>query len=367
MSRRNAVLASSAVACLVLLSANDVGAEEIEHKFRLALSVGGFSASDSQHSPSGNRRALLLPDGTLKDRIFDPRNDAAAISDFGLEPQRGGVFSASYSLSRLWFVEASVGYRRGRIGNVEVQAQFDGIPIPNLQRFNFEVFNLDGGTLTQIPVQLTAGIRFRPKASFNPYLGAGVGYSFNSFEPSDELNQLSRDLDQSTGGFSRLTGTQLSGEDLLPAATTQNLSGIKVDAPNAPEWHFGGGFEYSFKRRWAVFLDARYMVYSGRFHMTVNGSDELGISVPNDQVVNTEPGAFGPFGAFSITRGGLIDGGSLVPVFGAPPGTNCAVSTVNCELTGPKDGINDTGKYYVHAGSVRYNGAAFQIGFKFTF
>ncbi len=351
---------------MVLSNANDVRAEEVEKKFRLALSVGGFGASDSQHSPSGNRRALLLPDGTLDDRIFDPRNDRGAISDFGIEPQTGGVLSASYSINRSWYAEASVGYRRGGIGNVEVQAQFDGAPIPIQQRFNFQVFNLDGGTLTQIPVQVTAGIRFRPKASFNPYLCAGLGYSFNSYTPSDEINQLSRDLDQSTGGFARLVGTQLSGESFTAPATTQNLSGIEVDAPDAPGWHFGGGFEFTFAKKWAVFLDARYMVYSGKFHMTVNGSNELGISVPDDQRVITEPDAFGPFGSVQITQGGLVDGGSYEPI-PTIPGANCSVSTSNCQLTGPPDGINDTGYYYVHAGSVRYNGAAFQIGFKLTF
>jgi hypothetical protein len=116
-----------------------------------------------------------------------------------------------------------------------------------------------------------------------------------------------------------------------------------------------------------VFLDARYFTYSGKFGMTVNGSSDLGVSVPNDQVVITDPGAFGPFGAVLISTGGLIDGGSFVPEPNAPEGTDCSVSHNNCTFTGPKDGIPDPGYYYVQAGSVRYNGISLQVGIKFTF
>src|SRR4029450_10773418 len=93
----------------------------------------------------------------------------------------------------------------------------------------------------------------------------------------------------------------------------QALQGVTVDVKNEPEWHAGGGLEYSFKSHWVAFLDARYSVSSGRFGMRINGSDELGISVPSDQIINTDPDAFGPFGAVQIDNGGLIDGGSWAP------------------------------------------------------
>ena len=278
------------------------------------------------------------------------------------------MLSASYAVSRLWYVEASVGYRSGTVGNVQVQAQFNGVPIPNTQAFNFRVFNLNGGTITQVPLEFTAGIRFRPKAAFNPYLCAGFGYTFMSYSPSDELNQLSLNLDQSVGGFSRIQGTLFGGESLANATTLANLSGIAVQVPDAPEWHFGGGFEITVKSRWTIFIDARYYTYSGKFGMTVDGGNELGISVPNDQAYVDQTGAFGPFGAVQITNGGLIDGGSFVPEPNAPPDTNCAANNnINCVFTGPQDGIPDPGYYYVQAGSIKYNGASLQFGFKYTF
>lgn len=367
VSRLRLRMALSAAALVLVVGTQGIRAEEIEKKFRIGFSIGSQSTTDQLHSPSANRRTLIEPNGEPFDAIFDPRNDSSAISDFGIETQYGGVLSASYAFTRNWYVEGSAGYRRGDVGNVEVQAQFDGAPLPTLQRFGFRIFNLSGGTLTQIPVQFTAGYRFRPKAAFNPYVCAGIGYVFNSFSPSDEIDELSRNLSGAVGGFAAIDGTARQGESFSAPTEYKNLSGITVDAPDAPEWHAGGGFEFTVKSKWAIFVDARYTVFSGRFSMKVNGGDELGVSVPADQVLTTDPGAFGPFGAVLISTGGLLDGGSLVPTVSAPPGTDCAVTPANCELTGPKDGINDPGYYYVHAGTIRYDAASIQIGFKFTF
>jgi opacity protein-like surface antigen len=368
VSRLKAILGSSAAVCVLLTASTTSRAEEVEKKFRLAFSVGDYATGNKVHSAAANRRTLFLPDGQIEDLIYDPRNDSGAAANFGIESQLGGVLSASYAVSRFWYVEASVGYRTGTVGNVMVQAQFNGIAIPNEQDFNFGIYNLDGGTMEQIPIEFTAGIRFRPKAAFNPYLCAGIGYTFVSYSPSDEINQFSLNLDQSTGGFGRLSGTLIGGEHLESAGVLANLTGMEVDVPDAPEWHVGGGFEYTFKSRWAFFVDARYYTYSGKFGMTVNGGDQLGISVPNDRVFVNDPGAFGPFGAVQVTTGGLIDGGSSVPTQTAPPGTDCSVpGNPNCAFTGPPDGIPDPGFYYVQVGKVRYNGASLQIGVKFTF
>jgi hypothetical protein len=368
VSRLKAILGSSAAACILLAAATTSHAEEVDKKFRLGFSLGDYSFSNKVQSAAANRRTIFRTDGHVDSIIYDPRNDSGAASNFGVDSSLGAVLSASYSFSRFWYVEGSVGYRSGDVGSVLVQAQFTGVQIPVNQSFNFGIFNLNGGTLEEVPVQFTAGIRFRPKAAFNPYLCAGIGYTFFSYSPSDEINQLSVNLDQSTGGFARLSGTAAGGELLSPAATVTNLSGVVVDVPDAPEWHIGGGFEFTVKSRWALFIDARYYTYSGKFNMTVNGTDNLGTAVPNDRVFITQPGAFGPFGAFQVTEGGLIDGGSWVPVANAPPDTICTPTIhSNCSFTGPPDGTPDPGYYYIQAGSVRYNGASLQIGFKYTF
>ena len=352
-----------AVALTLVGAVTAVSAEDVEKRLRLGLSIGGFDGADNVHSPSANVRALFTPDDVFDSVIIDPRNDSGAVSDFGLEPQYLGTFSASYAFNPYWYVEGSAGYRQGDIGNVEVQAQFFGVPPQGLQAFAFRIFNLTGGTLTQVPLQLTTGFRFRPKAALNPYVCAGIGYTFNGFEPSDDLNNLSVAMDEATGGFAQLTGSGFTN----PASFSE-LAGITVEAPDAAEWHVGAGVEVTFKRRWVVFADARYLVYSNRFALHMNGdSTELGISVPADQVQTTDPGASGPFGPYLFVTGGLLDGGSLVPRVGAPPGTDCSIDPIACVFDGPPDGQLDPGYYYVHAGSVRYDGVTLQFGVKFTF
>jgi len=369
VNRLQAILKTGAAAGLVLAAATAAPAEEIEKKFRIGFSLGGYDTQGAIHSAAGNNRLLVLPNGELDDILFDPRNDSGAISNYSIEPQNAAVLSASYALSRLWYVEASVGYRTGSVGNVQLQAQFAGTPIPVGQSFNFSVFELDGGSISQVPVEFTAGIRFRPKATFNPYLCLGFGYTFMSYTPSDDINQLSKNLGQSTGGFSRISGSRFGGGEGFNAPVSfANLGGVSVQIEDAPEWHIGGGFEITVKNRWAIFIDARYYTYSGKFGMTVNGGSELGVSVPNDQVLVTDAGAYGPFGSILVREGGLIDGGSFEPQPGVDPDWNCAANNnANCQFTGAPDGIPDPGYYYVQAGSLRYNGASLQIGFKYTF
>ena len=351
-------------------AASAVRAEDIEKKLRFGVSIGSFLPKDSVHSSSGNVRALFDTNNVFIDQIYDPRNDGAAISDFGVKSLPGMTLSVSYAVNSLWYVEGSAGYRRGDVGNVEVQAQFNGTPPTSTQAFHFRIFNLTAGTVQEIPLQFTAGIRFRPKTNFNPYLCAGIGYSFNSFQPSDDLNSLSLNMDRSVGAFALLTGTAFTGEGFALPSNFSDLSGITMSVPDAPEFHLGGGFEVTFKKGWVVFFDARYMVYSGRLDIRINNSNELGISVPADRAKINETGAFGPFGGFYLPSGGLIDGGSLVPTVGAPPGTDCTGSNpdlTRCEFTGPKDGIADPGIYYVHAGDVRLDGFTVHAGVKFTF
>jgi len=56
-----------------------------------------------------------------------------------------------------------------------------------------------------IPLRLSGIVRFRPRAKFNPYVGAGIGYSIVGFDPSDEFNQLSLAIDSSQGGQGQVT------------------------------------------------------------------------------------------------------------------------------------------------------------------
>jgi hypothetical protein len=250
---------------------------------------------------------------------------------------------------RVWLV--------GDLGDVEVQVQFANQPDPQTQDFAFRAFPVTAGKVTEVPIQLTAVARFRPKASFNPYLGVGVGYTLVGFSSSNSLDQLSANMDASRGGFAVLQGGAAAGGESFGAVQgEEDLSGARVSARDTFEWHAAGGLEYSFRSKWALFLDFRYVFAARALSIGFNDGTSLGISVPGTIAKLGEPVASARFGAVAITQGGLVDGGHME----CPTSTTCVWSEV-------PDGVPDTGTYYVKGGSIRYGGASLQIGVRYTF
>lgn len=347
-----------------------VAAEDVEKKFRVGLSMGFFNAQDVVPSDAANALALFDDDLIFVSLFRDPRNDSAIFGNLEIQPGALATISGQYALTKIFLVEASVGYQKTDVGDVEVQAQFDGVTVPDIQNFAFEAYRIQVGELERVPIQLSALVRFRPRASFNPYLGGGVGYTLIGFEPVDEFDELSRNLDQSRGGQGRVTEDTFGTASLSSPSADEigDLSGARIDARDTWEWHLAGGAELSFKRSWAFYLDFRYTVASRSFEVGFNGGQDLGIAVPN--LVDFVSSAVGSqtFGPVRIVDGGLIDGGSFVPEPGAPANTDCSVSTTNCEfdVTVP-DGVLDTGYYYVQGGSIDYGGFSGQVGVRFTF
>jgi len=359
---------------LIACASSAALAEDVEKKFRIGFGVGGYNTTDDISSDAANV-LQLVDDNQVFSRVFiDPRDDSAVFGNLGINSGTVATLSAQYALTKIFLIEASVGYGKYDVGDAEIQAQYGLIDIPDMEEFNFEWYRIPVGQMERVPLQFTALARFRPRASFNPYVGAGVGYAFIGFEPSDEFNQLSLNLDSSLGGQSRLTEATWGGASLsAPSADAIGpLTGATVDARDTFEWHLAGGAELSFKRRWSVYVDLRWVFGSRSMEIGFNGSDYLGIAVPQLTDFESSPVATAIFGAIQVTTGGLIDGGSLQvrPKQGEPPETDCVETPQNCETffdpTQP-DGVPDTGYYYAQGGSVNYGGVSMQFGVRYTF
>ncbi len=347
------VMALVAVALPVL-------AEDVEKRFRLSFSVGGFDTQDEIPSASANEFRLTDRDLVPVEVIRDPRDDSGVFGDLKISPTTRYTFTGQYAITKTLLVEASVGYQKGDVGDIEIQAQFSGVRPPEEEQFVFRIFRITAGEMEQVPIQLTAINRFRPRAKLNPYLGAGVGYTLVGFDPSDELNELSINLDNSIGGFSQ---SGLGSIDVI-----ENLSGVTVSARDTFAFHVVGGAEYSIKPKWSMFLDFRYSWASRAFNIQFNGQDELGISVPQgEEFLELSTGLV--YGPYIITSGGLVDGGRIGPSPTAPPNTDCSdlAQAVDCEFIFEPDGVLDTGAYYVQGGDIDYDGASLQIGVRYTF
>lgn len=355
-----------AVLAAVLVVATSARAEDVAKKFRLGFAAGGFDTQSEVGSDAANRLTLLESNGLIFDRILDPRNDSAALGSLTIKPEVRADLRLSYAFNSFFVLEASVGYQSGDVGDVEMQAQFLGVDPPFNDDFAFDVYRIRAGSLTQIPVELSAYARFRPKAALSPYIGGGVGYHFISFKSSPEFDRLSANLDASVGGFAAIEGGANFGESFGAPTSFSPLSGASVDARDTFQWHLAGGLEYAFTRHWTGFLDFRYIFASRALGVRFNGQKDLGRSVPSTVAdVNSSIGQ-AAYGGVLFIEGGLVDAGRLVPPANDPT-VNCTVSPSACDFIREPDGVNDLGTYYLKGGDIKYGGAALLLGVKYTF
>jgi len=356
-----------AIVLVVLAAALPATAEEVEKKFRIGVQVGGHNFTDSIRSDSANQLTLFNRDESLNSIFRDPRNEQAALGEFGIDAGLVGTLTGQYAVTRFFVLEASVGYQRSDVGEIEVQGWLDIDAVrPINQNFNFKIFQVQTGELERVPLQLTGLVRFRPKARFNPYFGAGIGYSFIGFAPSKEFDQLSFNMDDSLGNQMSLSENTFGTAGLTDIGPTEDLEGAVVSFPDTFEWHIVGGAEFSFNRKWALIFDLRWIHASQSMSIGFNGGDDLGVAVPEFTTYIDSPLATEVYGAINVTQGGLVDGGSLVPP-PTMPGIDCSVDPTDCIYSEEPDGERDTGRYYTQGGSVDYGGISLQIGFRYTF
>ena len=362
---------------LLLVPVGVARAEDVEKRLRLSFAVGGYDTQDDIPSDAGNVLTVVRSDGSIYAQYEDPRVDTAQLGTLGIKPALRWNFAAQYAFTKMFLLEGSVGYQKGDVGEIEVQGQFAG-DIWDTQRepYNFHSYRQPGGEMTQVPIQLTAMMRFRPKATFNPYIGLGIGYTFVGFTPSRELDDLSRNLDVATGSFA--PQLPAPGGFGTPGPVEQ-LVGAAVEAPDTFEWHGAGGLEWTVKKKWAIFVDLRYAFASAQFRIGFNGADSLGVSVPNGEKDFDSPEGSATYGTYTIPAG-ILDVGCLVPIEAtttqpcSPPGGPLACDPTlasdqpgACKLQFTPDGQTDQGLYYVKGGSIKYGGPNLQIGVRYTF
>ena len=94
-----------------------------------------------------------------------------------------------------------------------------------------------------------------------------------------------------------------------------DLQGASVDAPDTLTWHALFGAEYTFRRRWALLVDFRYIWSSRRVTIGFNGGEDLGISVPARTDFVDSPAANRFYGPVFIATGGLVDFSGRVAAF----------------------------------------------------
>jgi len=385
-------------------------AEDVEKRWRLSVALGGYNPLDEVQSNAANELTLIdrvqFNQGVREavDFYRDPRDDNATFGALDVRSGTLGTIAVQYALTKMFMVEASIGYHVADVGDIEVSVEFANDPPPIEEvDFNFSTFNLNVGEFTRIPIQLDGIFRFRPRAKFNPYVGIGIGYAVIGFDPSQDLNALSLNIDRNIGTECQLSSSFSANPSMPCGGPVRSLNGISIEAGDSFEWNAVVGGEVTFKRKMAIFVDLRYIDASRQITVHVDQGEELGVSVPqlvdfNDSIagVTARSGGYGAvqIGTPNETDIGLIDGGyrvlvpnntnpqadcsfpgpdpSCVSQFLQSPGSGFLIQNFKGEVyedtdPGDGDGRLDPGKYYVQGGSFAWDGLSLQVGFRYTF
>lgn len=144
------------------------------------------------------------------------------------DPDAAAMYGVNltYFLHRYFSLELSVDYVK-----TDVELSFLGL-------------SRDGGELEQVPVLLTARTHFSTNPKVNPYVSAGVGYYFNSFDSE------------------RVMAEWIYG------------AGADIDVDDSIGYHAGGGIEFFVADDFAISLDLKYIWNNVDLDVNIAGVDD---------------------------------------------------------------------------------------------
>jgi len=208
-------------------------------------------------------------------------------------------FNASYGLTRWLALELAAGYMKSDVGNIEfffkdATINYGGNfpssapavcgPDRNApcSRYNINTPSspttnsfVPVGSLTEIPLQLSGLVRFRPESPLDPYVGLGIGYLFTDLQQGEEFQRRGQ-------GIAELTvSTEVAGEYTdVSRPTRVSNSGFSVGAMQAEvtsdfSWHAVAGVDYFVNDHFSIYVDARYTWTDAAVNITVDGAHQV--------------------------------------------------------------------------------------------
>ncbi len=265
------------VAAALFLGIGTIRAEDTRHKWQFGFGVSFFATEDDIRSDADLQgctgTGLNLTCGS------DPRLDKNLLNEASINDDLRFDFSVSYGFTRWFALELGASYFEGDIGPMESFHAFQnfnvftGIFGPEQRSSSFNTV----GNLTEIPLQLSALIRFRPHAPFDPYIGFGVGYVFTDLETSDAFTALEQQINalqltdvNAPFGFDGVVAfdpahglpESLQSEIGLPKASDW-VSALITDplvitVNDGSTFHIRGGADYYFTEHFSMYIDGTY-------------------------------------------------------------------------------------------------------------
>jgi hypothetical protein len=341
-------------------------AEEAYQKYRLSFSVGNYSPQDEIRSNADNINLFTGPQGGAI-AVADPRPDSAVKNTDQISDSGRMELQVSYGILKWKWgeltLDSNLGYFKGDLGRLEVAGQYDPVDPPAVAQgeiVRYHLTYLPIGTVTAYPLQLGGTVRFRPKKSLNPYLGLSAGYMWVKVDPSEEFYQFSLNGARSFGAATKKVADNSNPEEprwISQRGPIHQLIGAEVTAPNSFIYSLNGGMELKIAKRWHLFISGAWMFATSEVDVRMDDQHNFGKAIPEGNSTRLYPATGFPV-VIPPGSGGLIDFGSGLPYTDPATGKH---------YVGPKDGIADSGNYYVQGGTLRYNGFNLQFGARYQF
>jgi outer membrane protein W len=302
-----------AVACGALML-GPVLAEDTKGKWQFGFGISYYATTDYIRSNSdvAISDTVAGQSGGVPTVIFvDDRPDQNMLNEPSARDNFKWDFSASYGLTRWLALEMSAGYMKTAVGNIEYfftdRGKLIGTGSLTTTQFTSTLCGPEGtgqcfrypgtagagstnkynlfvpvGDLTEVPVQLSALVRFRPESPLDPYVGLGIGYIFTDMEQGDEFNARAETI----AGLNVTTswgGEVDTGETTGPGTRVEAIPGytptpLQAEVSDGFEYHAVGGIDYYFSEHMSMYVDARYVWSQTSIDITTDGSHQVRLS-----------------------------------------------------------------------------------------
>lgn len=355
----------SVLACVLLAAAGTASAEEAYGKFRISFVISNQTTSDGLRTNSTNTSRFHDPVlGGIR-AIDDPRPDSGSKNEFSIKDDFRYDLGVSFGfLKWKWgelTADASIGYFKGDVGDLEIAGQFDVVDPVRLtcgEVTRYHIMYVSVGEITEMPVNIGSTLRFRPRATggplraMSPYVGIGVGYLYNELQASGEFLKFSDNVAHSVGHYTKAIGHGLAGR----ASEDHQLEAAQANAPDSFQYNVRAGIEFPLRKDLLLVFSSSWMWADKAMEVTVDGKQSFGEAIPVGDTDFEYPVGGMPV---VVSQGGLVDYASGHPI--PKPNQSCKFRIL------PKDGFPDTGSYYVQGGEVRYDGFTFGLGIRYQF
>jgi len=325
-------------------------AEDTKGKWQIGFGLSYFATTDYIRSNSdiaiattvAGQTGTLPGVGSVDDRPDENMlNEPTIADDFRLD------LNFSYGLTRWLALEIATGYMKSSVGDIEyyvdnkkvaygASSQATSTQVDDTvcgadqsQRcFKYETNDpgslrsnlfVPVGEITEMPLMLSALVRFRPESPLDPYVGLGIGYIFTDLAIGSEFAARS----EVVSGLRVTVASEGEFTDSGRADKTFPEPGFQPAPMTATvndgfEYHVVGGIDYYINDHMSMYVDARYMWSDTSVDITIDDNHQVRMAASDQgklqrfsegtvQAPNLwEDRGFAACGVFGCANDGLI-------------------------------------------------------------